>query len=97
MIGIEVPKVWHYHRTSTSKDFLPDDLGGHCDGLGAAFNPTTNFVCCRENPATVQEDPVSTPDAPAVEDYNDEFVQADKMGSGSEWKGEAAVTEVPGN
>lgn len=33
------------------KDFVADDLNGHCDGLGRAFNPITNFVCCRENPA----------------------------------------------
>eukprot|EP00095_Tigriopus_kingsejongensis_P012218 maker-scaffold927_size80360-snap-gene-0.26 protein:Tk12218 transcript:maker-scaffold927_size80360-snap-gene-0.26-mRNA-1 annotation:"hypothetical protein DAPPUDRAFT_324324" len=33
------------------KDFVADDLGGHCDGLGRAFNPITSFVCCRENPA----------------------------------------------
>ena len=31
---------------------MADDLGGNCDGLGAAFNPVTTFVCCRENPAT---------------------------------------------
>jgi len=33
------------------QDFLPDDLGGNCDGLGSAFNPNINFVCCKENPA----------------------------------------------
>lgn len=32
------------------KDFTKDDLGGHCSGLGAAFNPKAQFVCCRENP-----------------------------------------------
>ena len=32
------------------KDFIKDDLGGHCNGLGAAFNPKASFVCCRENP-----------------------------------------------
>ena len=37
------------------KDFTADDLGGNCDGLGAAFNPVTTFVCCRENPDNVQE------------------------------------------
>lgn len=31
-------------------DFTKDDLGGHCNGLGAAFNPKAQFVCCRENP-----------------------------------------------
>ena len=36
------------------KDFVADDLGGHCDGLVAAFNPKANFVCCRENPKTAQ-------------------------------------------
>jgi hypothetical protein len=75
---------------------LPDDLGGHCNDLGAAFNPTTNFVCCRENPATVQEDPVSAPDAPAAEDDSDAFVQADKMGDAPEVK-LGAVTEIPCN
>ena len=33
------------------KDFVKDDLGGHCTGLGEAFNPRASFVCCRENPA----------------------------------------------
>ena len=28
-------------------DFLPDDAGGHCDGLENAFTPKTKFVCCR--------------------------------------------------
>lgn len=33
------------------KDFVKDDMGGHCTGLGEAFNPRASFVCCRENPA----------------------------------------------
>jgi len=39
------------------KDFMADDLDGNCDGLGAAFNPVTHFVCCRENPDNVHEAP----------------------------------------
>jgi hypothetical protein len=34
------------------KDFVADDLGGHCRGLSKAFNPKASFVCCRENPKT---------------------------------------------
>jgi hypothetical protein len=40
------------YSCEVDKDFTADDLGGNCDGLGAAFNPVTTFVCCRENPAT---------------------------------------------
>ena len=40
------------HSCEIDKDFLPDDLGGHCQGLEKAFYPSANFVCCRENPAT---------------------------------------------
>lgn len=36
---------------------MPDDLGGNCDGLGSAFNPTINFVCCKENPASSTNPP----------------------------------------
>eukprot|EP00096_Caligus_rogercresseyi_P003671 TRINITY_DN1706_c0_g1_i1.p1 TRINITY_DN1706_c0_g1~~TRINITY_DN1706_c0_g1_i1.p1 ORF type:complete len:557 (-),score=102.64 TRINITY_DN1706_c0_g1_i1:59-1729(-) len=32
-------------------DFEPDDLGGHCRGLSAAFNPVASFVCCKEKPS----------------------------------------------
>lgn len=44
------------------KDFIKDDLGGHCNGLGAAFNPKASFVCCRENPELhpPQEIPTAT-------------------------------------
>ena len=41
------------HSCEIDKDFLPDDLGGHCQGLEKAFYPSANFVCCRENPANV--------------------------------------------
>jgi hypothetical protein len=33
------------------EDFLPDDEGGHCDGLRSAFTPSAHFICCRYNPA----------------------------------------------
>ncbi|KAF4529129.1 hypothetical protein B566_EDAN017193 [Ephemera danica] len=33
-------------------DFSPDDTGGHCNGLRAAFTPAANFVCCKYNGAT---------------------------------------------
>nr|XP_040564298.1 uncharacterized protein LOC121114404 [Lepeophtheirus salmonis] len=36
-------------------DFEADDLGGHCRGLSAAFNPVASFVCCKENPTTVEK------------------------------------------
>ncbi|PSN55481.1 hypothetical protein C0J52_02601 [Blattella germanica] len=31
------------------EDFLPDDEGGHCDGLRSAFTPSAHFICCRYN------------------------------------------------
>ena len=37
-------------------DFVPDDLGGHCDRLSEAFNPKATFVCCKQNPALFEED-----------------------------------------
>jgi len=86
------------YSSSYLQDFLPDDLGGHCDGLGAAFNPTTNFVCCRENPDTVhenQDQEVSAPELPVGEDENEEFVEADKMSDDLVTKHET-VTDVPG-
>jgi len=32
---------------AVDRDFVADDLGGHCDGLREAFSPRANFVCCR--------------------------------------------------
>jgi len=47
------------------EDFLPDDQGGHCDGLRSAFTPSAHFICCRYNTAnktvSPQTAPVSTP------------------------------------
>ena len=47
------------------EDFLPDDQGGHCDGLRSAFTPSAHFICCRYNAAnrTISPDtaPLSTP------------------------------------
>lgn len=40
------------YTCSVDKDFVADDLGGHCRGLSKAFNPKASFVCCRENPKT---------------------------------------------
>lgn len=40
------------------RDFTKDDLGGHCNGLGEAFNPKAQFVCCRENPELHPPKPV---------------------------------------
>ena len=37
-------------------DFVPDDLGGHCNQLSEAFNPKANFVCCKQNPDLFQDD-----------------------------------------
>jgi hypothetical protein len=47
------------------EDFLPDDQGGHCDGLRSAFTPSAHFICCRYNAAnrTISPEtvPLSTP------------------------------------
>lgn len=47
------------------EDFLPDDQGGHCDGLRSAFTPSAHFICCRYNAAnktvSPQTVPISTP------------------------------------
>ena len=40
------------YTCEVDKDFVADDLGGHCRGLSKAFNPKASFVCCRENPKT---------------------------------------------
>ena len=37
-------------------DFVPDDLGGHCNQLSEAFNPKANFVCCKQNPDLFEDD-----------------------------------------
>nr|CAD7569767.1 unnamed protein product [Timema californicum] len=39
------------------KDFLPDDDGGHCDGLRSAFTPSANFICCRYATGNATTDP----------------------------------------
>ena len=38
-------------------DFVPDDLGGHCNRLSEAFSPKATFVCCKQNPELFEEDP----------------------------------------
>merc|ERR1719500_2643981 len=40
---------------SVDSDFVPDDLGGHCNQLSEAFNPKANFVCCKQNPDLFEE------------------------------------------
>jgi len=50
------------------KDFAKDDLGGHCRGLGAAFNPKAQFVCCRENPDLHPPRDIPTP--PTLHEVN---------------------------
>nr|CAD7194727.1 unnamed protein product [Timema douglasi] len=40
------------------KDFLPDDDGGHCDGLRSAFTPSANFICCRYATGNATTDPI---------------------------------------
>ena len=57
------------------KDFIKDDLGGHCNGLGAAFNPKASFVCCRENPElhAPQEVPAIVAGNSNSQDEEDEF------------------------
>ena len=37
-------------------DFVPDDLGGHCNQLSEAFNPKAAFVCCKQNPDLFTDD-----------------------------------------
>ena len=54
------------------KDFVQDDLGGHCKGLGEAFNPRASFVCCRENPAL--HPPKDIPPVKDQEDDNEDIV-----------------------
>jgi len=55
------------YSCDVDKDFIVDDLGGNCDGLGAAFNPATTFVCCRENPAPSETLTFSNDDDDVVE------------------------------
>lgn len=43
------------------EDFLPDDQGGHCDGLRSAFTPSAHFICCRYNAANRTISPESVP------------------------------------
>ena len=38
------------HSVSCTSVVILTNIGGHCSGLGAAFNPKAQFVCCRENP-----------------------------------------------
>lgn len=45
-------------------DFSPDDTGGHCNGLRAAFTPAANFVCCKYNGADTKT--TTTTDIPLV-------------------------------
>ena len=60
------------YSCEVDKDFTADDLGGNCDGLGAAFNPVTTFVCCRENPETSEQSDISN----KGEDGDDDVVEA---------------------
>ena len=76
------------------EDFLPDDEGGHCDGLRFAFTPSAHFICCRYNAAnktiSPQTVPISTPisiaqdiidnDVALISDYSN----ADNVGMDSE-------------
>jgi len=76
------------------EDFLPDDQGGHCDGLRSAFTPSAHFICCRYNAAnkTISPEtvPISTPisvgediidnDVELISDYSN----ADNVGTDSE-------------
>jgi len=76
------------------EDFLPDDQGGHCDGLRSAFTPSAHFICCRYNAAnktiSPQTVPISTPisvgqdiidnDVELVSDYSN----TDNVGTDSE-------------
>ena len=41
---------------NVDSDFVPDDLGGHCDRLSEAFNPKASFVCCKQNPELFDEE-----------------------------------------
>jgi len=76
------------------EDFLPDDQGGHCDGLRSAFTPSAHFICCRYNAAnktiSPQIVPISTPisvgqdiidnDVELISDYSN----TDNVGTDSE-------------
>ena len=56
------------------KDFVKDDLGGHCTGLGEAFNPRASFVCCRENPALHPPKEI-----PSMKEEDEEEVQVQEI------------------
>jgi hypothetical protein len=46
---------------------LPDDQGGHCDGLRSAFTPSAHFICCRYSAANGTLPPESPPLAAPVD------------------------------
>jgi len=52
---------------SVDKDFIPDDLGGHCRGLASGFSPQASFVCCRQNPANFEDSEVDKLEAIIIE------------------------------
>ena len=52
---------------SVDSDFVPDDLGGHCDRLSEAFNPKASFVCCKQNPALFEDEPEDNLEAVILE------------------------------
>lgn len=73
------------------EDFLPDDQGGHCDGLRSAFTPSAHFTCCRYSavnrtiphlpyPANVGQD-VAENDLAPLGDY----AMTDTLGSGGDF------------
>ncbi|XP_021921009.1 uncharacterized protein LOC110830416 [Zootermopsis nevadensis] len=73
------------------EDFLPDDQGGHCDGLRSAFTPSAHFTCCRYSavnrtiphlpyPASVGQD-VAENDLAPLGDY----AMTDALGSGGDF------------
>ncbi|PNF34696.1 hypothetical protein B7P43_G05480 [Cryptotermes secundus] len=70
------------------EDFLPDDQGGHCDGLRSAFTPSAHFICCRYNAANRTIPPETLP-LPVHLTDNDlapfsDYSNTDSIGTGAE-------------
>lgn len=88
------------------EDFLPDDQGGHCDGLRSAFTPSAHFICCRYNaanrtiphlptPANMGQD-ITDNDLALLSDYTNTntFSQYGDFPSGSNFAQNAEVSAL---
>lgn len=70
------------------EDFLPDDQGGHCDGLRSAFTPSAHFICCRYNAANRTIPPETLPLPIHITDNDlapfSDYSNTDTIGTGAE-------------